>query len=598
MEQSRTIRFLAVLLLLALPSTAEAGRKVFSTASSFKSGLGAAIPGDTLELADGSYDIGGNSLTRSGTADLRIVIKAQNRGKAELKGSSAFTGKGISYVTIEGFLFTGSASTVIKTESCSFMRITRNTFRLNETASGKWVLIGGTYNIATANSQYNRIDHNLFENKKQLGNYITIDGSPSGLGSPEASRYDRIDHNHFRTIGPRAVNEMETIRIGQSEICRSSSYTVVEQNLFEDCDGDPEIISVKTKHSVIRYNTFRRSQGTVCLRSSDSSVVEGNFFFGERKSGTGGVRLYGVGHSVINNYFNGLTGDTWDAALTITNGDAEATGSVTAHWRPQQIMVAFNTFADNANNMQFGFTNNGSYSKAPQNLTIANNIVAGKQNPFVKIITQPTGITYSGNLMFPTGSASIGVTATDAQIRIIDPQLVLADSVWRLTAGSPAIDAATTAAASVLKDITGQPRGTSRDVGAHEFLTGYRFNRPLRAEDVGPNGPDSITVVTSVGRAYATSMVPERWMMLENYPNPFNPATKVRFSIDSDGPVQADVSIYNSVGERIVQIFHGTLHPGTVHEAVFDGSGLAGGVYFCRMTAGARTKTRSILLLK
>lgn len=591
--------YLLLILLLTLPAAElTAARKVFSSASSFKSALSAAVPGDTLELADGSYDIGGNSLTKSGTADQRIVIKAQNRGKAELKGSSSFTGKGISYVTIEGFLFTGSASTVIKTESCSFMRITRNTFRLAETTSGKWVLIGGTYNIATANSQHNRIDHNLFENKKQLGNYVTIDGSPAGLGSPEASRHDRIDHNHFRTIGPRAVNEMEAIRIGQSEICRSGSFTVVEHNLFEECDGDPEIVSVKTKHTVIRYNTFRRSQGTVCLRSSDSSVVEGNFFFGEGKSGTGGVRLYGVGHSIVNNYFNGLTGDTWDAAVAVTNGDAEATGSTTAHWRPQQIVMAFNTFVGNANNFQFGFTNSGSYSKAPQNLTVANNIVVGTQNPFVKIITQPSGLTYSGNLMFPTGSASIGVTAADAQIRVIDPQLILADSVWRLTAGSPAIDAATSAAASVLKDITGQNRGAARDVGAHEFLTGERFNRPLRAEDVGPNGPDSITVITSVRESGSSRQIPTQFAMLVNYPNPFNPTTTIRFTSGSPAAVHGVVSVFNILGERIATVFTGMMMPGTEYHASFDASGAPAGIYFCRLSAASGTLVRKMLLVK
>lgn len=589
--------YLLLVLLLTLPAAElTAARKVFTSASSFKSALSAAVPGDTLELADGSYDIGGNSLTKSGTAEQRIVIKAQNRGKTELRGSSSFTGKGISYVTIEGFLFTGSASTVIKTESCSYMRFTRNTFRLTETTSGKWVLIGGTYNIAKANSQYNRIDHNLFENKKQLGNYITIDGSPSSLGSPEASRNDRIDHNHFRTIGPRAVNEMEAIRIGQSEICRSSSFTVVEHNLFEECDGDPEIVSVKTKHSVVRYNTFRRSQGTVCLRSSDSSVVEGNYFFGEGKSGTGGVRLYGVGHSIVNNYFNGLTGDTWDAAVAITNGDAEATGSTTAHWRPQQIIMAFNTFVGNANNFQFGFTNNGSYSKAPQNLTIANNIVLGTQNPFVKIITQPSGLTYSGNLMFPTGSASIGVAATDAQIRNIDPQLILADSVWRLTAGSPAIDAATSAAASVLKDITGQSRGAARDVGAHEFLTGERFNRPLRAEDVGPNGPDSITVITTVREHGSMHNLPVQYAMLENYPNPFNPMTTIEFSVPRDGNVV--LTVCNLLGQTKAILFNGSMRSGENQRVVFDAHQLPSGVYFSHLQFGDQRIVRRMQLLK
>ena len=49
----------------------------------------------------------------------------------------------------------------------------------------------------------------------------------------------------FRDAGPRARNEMEAVRIGWSGISQSSGFTVVEHNVFENVDGDPEIVSVK-----------------------------------------------------------------------------------------------------------------------------------------------------------------------------------------------------------------------------------------------------------------------------------------------------------------------------------------------------------------
>jgi hypothetical protein len=577
-------------------TTATATRKVYTTASTFKTAVQNALPGDTIELANGRYDVSGNSLTKSGTDQLPIVIRAQHRGLAELYGKSAFACKGISYVVIEGFFFTSDVSTVIKTESSNNIRITRNTFRLSETTSAKWVLIGGTYNIATANSHHNRIDHNLFENKKQLGNYVTIDGSPASLGSPEASKYDRIDHNHFRTIGPRAVNEMESIRIGQSEICRSSSYTVVEYNLFEECDGDPEIVSVKTKHSVVRYNTFRRSQGTVCLRSSDSSLVEGNYFFGEGKSGTGGVRLYGVGHQVVNNYFNGLTGDTWDAAITITNGDAEATGSNTSHWRPQNILVAFNTFKDNANTFQFGFTNNGSYSKPPQNLTIANNIAAGSPHQLVKVITQPGGLIFSGNIMFPSQGSSVGVTVPDSQIASIDPSLMLTDSVWRISPGSPAVNAAAGFFPGIQYDIDGQGRDVLKDVGADELSSGARSNRPLRPDDVGPNGPDSIMVIGTASVELQSPVLPSGIALFQNYPNPFNPSTIIEFTTHQEG--RTVISIYDLLGRKVATVFDGTAERNIRYSVPFNASALAGGVFFAVLEFEQQRVVRKMVLMK
>lgn len=598
----RGILTIVVFGIVSLSQGASAARKVYTTASAFKSALTTAVPGDTLELADGTYDIGGNSLTKSGTADQRIVIKALNRGKAELKGTSSFIGKGISYVTIEGFLFTGSSSTVIKSESCTFMRFTRNTFRLTETTSGKWVLIGGTYNIATANSHHNRIDHNLFENKKQLGNYVTIDGSPSSLGTPEASQYDMIDHNHFRTIGPRAVNEMETIRIGQSEICRSNSYTTVEYNLFEECDGDPEIISVKARRSTIRFNTFRRSQGTVCLRSSDSSVVEGNFFFGGEKSGTGGVRVYGSGHSIVNNYFSGLTGDTWDAALTVTNGDAELTGSTTAHWRPTNILAAFNTFIDNVNNIQFGFTNNGSYSKSPVNITFANNLVVGALGQMIKVFTPPTGMLYSGNIIFPTNGAVVGITAGNDQINVTDPQLALVDNVWRPSTGSPVIDAAAGTFPIVLRDIDGQERDGLKDVGADEYKQTQRLNRPLTSSDVGPTGPDSI--VTSVDHRRSESRVPGEYTLEQNYPNPFNPATTIRYSVNASlqgtgaaEHVPVNLSIFDVLGNKIATLVDAQQQPGN-YSIAMNAMRFSSGVYYYRLQAGPYSAVKKMIFIK
>ena len=54
----------------------------------------------------------------------------------------------------------------------------------------------------------------------------------------------------------------------------SSGYTVVEFNLFEDCDGDPEIVSVKSCDNIIRHNTFLKSYGTLSLRHGNKRNLE------------------------------------------------------------------------------------------------------------------------------------------------------------------------------------------------------------------------------------------------------------------------------------------------------------------------------------
>ena len=168
-----------------------------STGSSFKTACVNAIPGDTVELADGIYNnIGSITMYNSGTSNQPILIKAKNVGLSELKGDSYFDFRQCEYITVSGFLFTSTDATVIKLQACNNIRITRNTFRLIETESLKWVIIGGVWNDPNAVSHHNRVDHNLFENKSFAGNYITIDGS----GDPvyQSSQYDLIDYNHFQ----------------------------------------------------------------------------------------------------------------------------------------------------------------------------------------------------------------------------------------------------------------------------------------------------------------------------------------------------------------------------------------------------------------
>lgn len=184
-------------------------------------------------------------------------------------------------------------------------------------------------------------------------------------------------------------NEKESIRIGVSDLCNLPAYTVVEDNLFEDCDGDPEIVSVKSYSDTVRNNTFRRCLGTVCLRQGWNSVVYDNVFEGEGKTGTfedgtigcGGVRIYGKGHEVYNNIFKDLTGSKWDAAITLTNGDiANKPEPSSSHPIPEDVKIHHNTFEGNVSNVEVGYTNSGKYGKKPVNCTFYENIIIGSDS--------------------------------------------------------------------------------------------------------------------------------------------------------------------------------------------------------------------------
>ncbi|SMD09648.1 chondroitinase-B domain-containing protein [Kibdelosporangium aridum] len=442
------------------------GRTVnVANSTQLQNAFSGAQAGDRIVLADGQYKIGKLS-GKNGTASQPITVVAANRGKAVINDGQLEVANS-SYVTFEGLKWTNK--TTLKITSSNNVRLTRNHFRLAEESSLKWVLIGG------ANSHHNRIDHNLFEEKHQLGNFITIDGSDT-----QQSQHDLIDHNHFRNIGPRAQNEMEAIRVGWSEISQSSGFTVIESNLFENCDGDPEIISVKSNDNTVRYNTFRTSQGTLSHRHGNRGTLNGNFFLGEGKAGTGGIRIYGQDHKIYNNYFEGLTGTGHDAALQVDGGDVDTSGALNAHWRVYRATVVNNTFVNNVSNIEVG----ANYNLAPVDSTIADNVVTGSQGKLFNERKVPVNMTYAGNIGWPTGSATVGVTNG---VRTVDPLLARDGSVHRLGAGSPAIDAGSGGHPFVTDDMDGQARVGSVDAGADEHSSSGVTRGPLTAADVGPD---------------------------------------------------------------------------------------------------------------
>ncbi|MFH8533831.1 chondroitinase-B domain-containing protein [Streptomyces tendae] len=424
--------------------------------------------GDRILLADGTYAVG-RMTGKNGTAAEPITVVAENRGQAVIDDGQLEVADS-SYVTFEGLKFTNSDT--LKITGSNHVRLSRNHFRLTEESSLKWVLLQGE------NSHHNRIDHNLFEDKHQRGNFITVDGSET-----EQSQHDRIDHNHFRDIGPRAENEMEAVRVGESALSRSSGFTIVEANLFENCDGDPEIVSVKSNDNVVRYNTIRASQGVVAQRHGNRGEFYGNFFLGEGKEGTGGIRLYGQDHKVYNNYFEGLTGTGYDAALQIDGGDVDTSGALSAHWRVYRATVVNNTFVNNVSNIEIG----ANYELAPVDSVIADNLVAGSRGKLINEVKDPDNMAYSGNIAWPTGSATVGVSAPADSVRVADPLLASDGSLYRIGAGSPAIDGAAGGHSFVTDDMDGQSRADGVDVGADERSSSTVTRTPLAATDVGPD---------------------------------------------------------------------------------------------------------------
>ncbi|PIB34042.1 hypothetical protein BFP72_00650 [Reichenbachiella sp. 5M10] len=490
---------LVLLCLMSLAAQAQGIKTTVSTIDDLKDQIETAQPGDTLVLAIGSYDDGSISIKDlKGTDDAPIVIMAESIGATTLTGGTKFVLSTSEHLIIHGFTFTNSG-TAIKLEGSNNIRITRNTFDLQETSSTKWVYIGGVWDQPTSSlSHHNRIDHNTFQNKVETGHYITIDGS----GETIQSQFDLIDHNHFKNNGPRATNEKESIRVGWSEMSESSGYTTIEFNFFETCNGDPEIISIKSCDNIVRHNTITRSEGTISLRHGNRNRIEGNYIFGGDTAcstdadGTycsGGIRIYGEDHVIINNYIEGIKGSKWDAPITLTEGDAESgNSSLSKHFRIERAIIAYNTLVNNDHGIEIGFDNNGKYSKPPRDVVMAYNVVTGESNELIKFHNAPDNMVWVDNVMNPTGSAVLTADAsqtfTDSEILVSNPNLAFdnTDQVWKSTANTPTYETNTEVIGTADEDVEGKTRGAVSTVGAHAFNQESVRYLPLTAADVGP----------------------------------------------------------------------------------------------------------------
>lgn len=500
---------------------------VYTNFEDFKTAASNAQPGDEIILANGTYNAESIKLENvKGTEEDLVIIRAEEVGGVILNDEAFFDLRHSSYVTIQGFYINAfEISTVFKIQTCNNIRITQNVIdgikepELNDDGDGPnssvWINLQGLWDDPTGLSNHNRIDRNVFQNKHTLGNMIRIDGTDE----KQVSQYDVIEYNHFKNMGPRAENEMEVIRVGWSEMSKSDGFTIIANNLFEECNGDPEIISVKCNKNTIAHNTFRRCQGTLSLRHGNESIVEGNFFFGEGLEGTGGVRIYGSDHKIINNYFEGLTGTIWDAPITLTEGDAEeGNGSLSKHFRIERALIANNTVVNCDYGIEVGYDNNSKYSKPPRDVVLAYNIVSGSKNNLVNYINQPSNFTWIDNVLNATNEAVIArnVTFSTDQVLEIDPELVFdsENNLFFASSNSPTFDEFDPIV-DVIIDMEGQTRMAPFNYGADEFSNDAVFYQSLSANDVGVgivNDTDSLSSVLNI--------ITNNQLEMKVFPNP------------------------------------------------------------------------------
>ena len=354
-----------------------------------------AQPGDIIVLQNGEWNNVTISLNCTGSLEKPITFKAQTAGKVIITGNSKLLVGG-TYIIVDGLYFTrgyAGDDAVIKlrvnnNQLANHCRITNTV--INDFNNPKrmddnyWVMLYG---------KNNRIDHCSFLNKKNMGVLMAV------ILDDERSRenFHSIDHNYFGFRLPLASNTGETIRVGVSQHCEFNSNTQITDNFFEHCDGETEIISIKSGSNNIRNNLFKECQGSVVLRHGDNNNVENNIFLGNNKEGTGGVRVINKGQWVINNLFYKCRGLWFRSPLSIMNGVPNSPAN--RYVAVTEAVIANNSFFECAP-IGIGIGSDTERSVPPKDVQFLNNIFFNSRDSLIyNAYDDIAGISFSGNLV-------------------------------------------------------------------------------------------------------------------------------------------------------------------------------------------------------
>lgn len=393
--------FVPLIIFLCFVNSLNARRTVVTTATAVNSGSWTA--GDTIVLKNGTWTNQTISLRAFGASGNPVVLEAETPGEVIFNGSSRVSVSG-QYIEISGIYFkdgTLSGSPVVEfrtsssntAENCRLTNCAIVNYNppLNTTDS-KWVSLYG---------KNNRVDNCSFENKNNSGTLLVV-WLTAGIIPAHI-----IENNYFSYRNPNLDNEgnelngQEIIRIGDSNTSMQYANCIVRHNLFEKCNGEIEIISNKSCGNLYSNNVFSECKGMLTLRHGNDCTVEGNYFFGNGISNTGGVRIIGEDHKVYNNYFQDLRGTNFRAGLCIVRGMLNSV--LNDYFQVKNAQIMFNTFVNCAQAFCVNYNSSTTYTMPPIGTVIAHNNVynttSANTNVLIAQSSPNMDVAWKNNLM-------------------------------------------------------------------------------------------------------------------------------------------------------------------------------------------------------
>lgn len=134
--------------------------------------------------------------------------------------------------------------------------------------------------------------------------------------------------------------------------------------------------------------------------------------------------------------------------------------------------------------------------------------------------------------------------------------------------------------------------GTSTNIKSYSYtdanLQAGKYTYRLRQIDF--DGTSAYSKEVEVDVAQISSYALE-----QNFPNPFNPETVIRFALPVAGNV--DITVYNSLGQKVMTLLNGQREAG-YHQVTFNAANLPSGLYFYKVESGVYSAVKKMMFMK
>lgn len=360
-----------------------------------------AHPGDTIYVKDGLYRDLSLEWEGKGTEGNPIVVMPQTKGGVVISGTSQLRIYGHD-LTVSSFVFkegTAPSKTVVEfRKSDNLARRCRLTDCVIDSYNPSRRDMQCTY--VNLYGKDNKVDGCSFLGKKSLGVTLVV----------MLNYKDCLDNRHIienNYFGPRPVygsNGAETIRVGTSLQCLENSRTIIRNNMFHRCNGEVEVISIKSSENVVCGNVLYECEGVLALRHGDRNIASGNLFIGNGVRNTGGIRVVGEDQQIFDNEFHSLAGERFFSALALMN--AVPNSLPNRYIQVKNADIHDNLFV-NCAALEFGTGNDFERTLPPVDVKFHDNRIytSNVRTPY-KALADMSGVDFTGNQLVNHDSSS------------------------------------------------------------------------------------------------------------------------------------------------------------------------------------------------